>query len=94
MRKSLMVFILVSFAFLMLAFFASAGTNTYVGVKKCKMCHRIEYKSWLQSKHANAWKSLKPAEQKNPKCAGCHSTKLPEITGVTCEKCHGPGSGY
>jgi hypothetical protein len=36
---------------------------------------------------------------KNPQCLGCHAplaAKAPELTneGVTCEVCHGPGSGY
>ncbi|HSQ79357.1 MAG TPA: multiheme c-type cytochrome [Candidatus Bathyarchaeia archaeon] len=90
---------------------------TYVGAKKCAMCHRSEaqgrqYVIWQGTKHAtsadaltsakaaDAAKSMgvdKPAE--DPRCLKCHvplAEKAPAIKaeGVTCEVCHGPGSGY
>lgn len=72
----------------------------YVGEKKCKMCHKKDgiHESWLATKHAAAWDNLKPEQQKDEKCAGCHSTgKLSDGTileGVQCEACHGAGSAY
>jgi hypothetical protein len=71
----------------------------YVGEKKCKMCHKkIQYTSWLETPHAKAWDLLKPEEQKNPECAGCHSTGMNKndslLVNVGCEACHGPGSDY
>ena len=70
----------------------------YVGETKCKMCHKAEYTSWLETKHAKAWASLKPEEQKNEECAGCHITGVTEddstLVNVGCEACHGPGSEY
>jgi len=86
-----------------------AQPYSYIGATKCKICHNRadkgeQYKQWAASKHASAMKSLKPDEAKNPKCTKCHSTALavdqnlvetitPE-EGVSCESCHGPGSGY
>jgi hypothetical protein len=70
----------------------------YVGEKKCKMCHKDQFKSWLETPHAKAWEALKPEEQKDPECAGCHSTGMNKddslLVNVGCEACHGPGSDY
>jgi len=70
----------------------------YVGEKKCKMCHKAEFTSWETTPHAKAWAALKPDEQKNPECAGCHSVGMNEsdslLVNVACEACHGPGSEY
>lgn len=70
----------------------------YVGETKCKACHKAEYTSWLETPHAKAWAALKPEEQKNEECAGCHITGMTEtdslLVNVGCESCHGPGSEY
>jgi hypothetical protein len=54
---------------------------SYVGVKKCLMCHKgannhMVYEKWLESKHANAFKVLNTArgEDKKPECLACHTT--------------------
>ena len=56
---------------------------------------------WKKSQHARAFEALKPAEQKDPKCLGCHVTGYrivqevsPKTEGVQCEACHGPASEY
>ena len=71
---------------------------TYVGDAKCKMCHKDNHASWLETKHANAFTLLKPEEQKNPECVKCHTTGATAenvaLVGVQCEACHGPGSEY
>lgn len=73
-------------------------TFKYVGERSCKACHRIEFDSWALSKHATAWTSLTPEEQKRPECISCHSTGKTAadsmIVSVSCEACHGPGSEY
>ena len=70
----------------------------YVGEKKCKMCHKEQFTTWAETKHAKAWESLKPEEQKKEECIGCHSTGVDKsdslLVGVGCEACHGPGSKY
>jgi len=75
-----------------------AKEYNYVGHKKCKICHKTEHDSWMETVHAKAWDALKPEEQKKAECIGCHSTgkdKAGELlTGVQCEACHGPGSEY
>jgi hypothetical protein len=70
----------------------------YVGEKACKTCHKAQYDSWATTKHANAWATLKPEDQKKAECMGCHMTGKTAadsmIVNVTCESCHGPGSEY
>jgi len=77
-----------------------AASHDYVGVNKCKLCHKKDgtYESWMETKHAKAWESLKPEDQKNEKCVACHTTgtdaKGELLTGIQCEACHGPGADY
>ena len=79
-----------------------AGDFTYVGAKKCKMCHKGAKKGevwekWEKGPHAKALETLKAkGEDKNPKCLECHVTdvKAAAEEGVGCEACHGPGSAY
>jgi hypothetical protein len=94
----------------------------YVGSKKCKMCHFKEYKSWNETKMAQALEVLKPGQAVEAKkthgidpdsdytadaeCLKCHTTgfgqpggfvsvdETPEMAGVGCESCHGPGGDY
>lgn len=101
---------------------SGAQEHSYVGAKKCKVCHLKEYNSWAQTKMANVIDLLKPgarAEQKikakldpnkdytnDTNCVGCHTTgfgkpggfkdlaSTPELVGVGCEVCHGPGGTY
>lgn len=97
---------------------------TFVGVKKCKLCHKKatggdQYGLWMERKHSKAYESLATdaaledakkrgitcPPQEAPECLKCHATahlvmddlENQSITleeGVTCEACHGPGSGY
>jgi len=86
--------VLVLVMVLVVAGVFAMAQHAYVGPEKCKMCHKVEYTSWSATKHAKAWDSLKPADQANAKCNGCHSTNLPTLTGVSCEACHGAGGDY
>jgi len=68
---------------------------TYVGVKKCKMCHMKQYNVWKGTAHAKAFDALKPADQAKSECVKCHITgNNKNLKGVQCEACHGPGSEY
>ncbi|MBW2086854.1 MAG: hypothetical protein JRI54_12630 [Deltaproteobacteria bacterium] len=76
-----------------------ADEPEYVGVLKCKGCHKKQYAAWLEEKHSQAMSSLSEAEQKDARCLECHTTGYgkPAKTGarlenVQCESCHGPGS--
>ncbi|MFQ5723006.1 MAG: cytochrome c family protein [Terriglobia bacterium] len=94
----------------------------YVGAKRCRACHLVQFRSWEQTRMAQAFDLLKPgvaAEAKqahnldpdkdyrgDPACVSCHVTghgqpggfvsveKTPQLVGVQCEVCHGPGKGY
>jgi len=72
--------------------------HEYVGAKKCKICHKDVYNSWLKTSHATAMDKLSAEEQKKPECVGCHMTgHLADgtmIPHVECEACHGPGKDY
>ena len=71
---------------------------TYIGVAKCKPCHKTEHDSWLANgTHSKALEKAKASA--NPKwdatCVNCHATAKAETSmGVECESCHGPGSDY
>jgi hypothetical protein len=74
--------------------------HEYVGVKKCKICHKKDgiHESWLASKHAYAFDSLSAEDQKNEELLPYYTTgttaKGDLLTGIQCEACHGPGSDY
>jgi hypothetical protein len=70
---------------------------TYIGATKCKMCHKLQYDSWAETKHAKATEDAKNSTTRKfePACLTCHATnKSEELAGVQCEACHGPGSEY
>ena len=96
MKRTVLV-VAVVVAILGLGALAASAAPTYVGAEKCKMCHKVQYDSWAQTKHAKATESAK--NSKDPKyeaaCLTCHATNKDEaMAGVQCEACHGPGSDY
>lgn len=72
--------LLIILATMVIFSFINSNDFTYVGVKKCKPCHKGErkglvYEKWLESAHAHAIETLKKkGEEKNPKCLPCHTT--------------------
>ncbi len=74
--------------------------HDYVGVTKCKGCHKAQFEAWSETPHAKAWEALSAEEQKKPECATCHETgktageTAEMLTGVQCEACHGGGADY
>ncbi len=81
--------------------------QTYIGVIMCASCHFEKYTDWKkqQDKHVKAFDILPDASKADPNCLGCHVTGFGRDTGfktvadkgligVTCEACHGPGSGH
>lgn len=93
MRKLILSFIVLSFTIFLMAQ-EDASQHQYVGVSKCKICHKSEkqgeqFGKWEASKHASAYKALlsdeavKIAKEKGLEKA---PSEAPE-----CLKCHVAG---
>ena len=123
-RKLLTVLLLASVAVLLAGFAMAEGKDaegySYIGLKKCTMCHKSakigdQLGVWQEGPHAGAFADLSSeaglAKAKelgvedpatNDACLKCHTTghgaagneALLAENGVSCEACHGPGSGY
>jgi hypothetical protein len=85
----------------------AASDAEYVANKKCRACHKDEYKTQVGSYHAMSFENLTGAgEEANPECLPCHTTgygkpggfvdaaSTPDLAGTTCQACHGPGSAH
>lgn len=89
-----------------LAPYAENAGATFVGAEVCVACHTEAVEVWRTSAHAHARDTLRAASAgSNPDCLPCHVTGMGELSGwtgaqtpalehVTCEACHGPGSGH
>ncbi len=76
---------------------AFAQDHAYVGAEKCKMCHKVQYASWLETTHAKATESAKASTERafEDSCLKCHATNSDEaLAGVQCEACHGAGADF
>jgi hypothetical protein len=76
---------------------AAAEDHAYVGAAKCKMCHKVQHASWMETTHAKATEVAKasPDREFSADCLTCHATNASEeFAGVQCESCHGPGNDY
>jgi hypothetical protein len=76
---------------------AQAQDHEYVSAAKCKMCHKQQHASWLETTHAKATDEAKASTERtfDPSCLGCHATNADEaLSGVQCEACHGAGNDY
>ena len=94
-RTLLVIAVLVGLAGLLVH--SADGAPTYIGADKCKMCHKLQHTSWLETKHAKATEVAKASTQWKfeAACLGCHATNKDEaLAGVQCEACHGAGSDY
>jgi hypothetical protein len=83
------------------------GGAVYVAAAECGRCHPDAYGAWAEGVHARAWQSLPEQGRNRLECLECHVTGLgrwggyghpgagedgPDLAGVQCEACHGPGS--
>lgn len=97
MKRAFVVFAVVVAMAGMSTLMATAAP-TYVGAEKCKMCHKVQYESWVAiGTHSKALEKAKASTNPkfDPSCLGCHSTNKSETAkGVECEACHGAGSDY
>ncbi len=81
-----------------------SAESKYVGLEKCKGCHKKEFDDFQKRKFGKAWRVLEMrGEINNPECLKCHATgygqggfvsaeKTPHLKYKQCEACHGPGS--
>ncbi len=65
----------------------------FVGMDRCKLCHRAIVQSWSKTAHRRASDTLGPTER-SARCLECHSTGSGAFPGVQCEACHGAGGNY
>lgn len=77
----------------------AALASDLVGPVSCRACHAEAYRIWSASPHARAAESLNAEQRKNPLCLNCHSrdesrSGQTEVSGVSCETCHGGGRYY
>ncbi|MFH1146554.1 MAG: cytochrome c family protein [Pseudomonadota bacterium] len=88
-----------------LAGLSSAEEATYVGMEKCKQCHREHVESWYTWKYSRNFRIIQMRKRDHdPKCLRCHTTgygekggftsveKTPHMANKQCESCHGPAS--
>ena len=82
-------------------------TARYSGSKACGVCHRQALHVWQTSLHPHALQTLAArGENLDPECLPCHvvgltsvhgftsTKKTPDLAGVGCESCHGPGAAH
>jgi hypothetical protein len=77
------------------------GRPVFVSAAGCAQCHPAQAEQWAGTRHAGAFESLSPQDRVRAECLGCHVTGFgapggfgsgPDLAGVQCEACHGPGS--
>ena len=79
--------------------------QTYVGAHECAECHEKAFEAWKKTGHSRAFGVLTEKYEKDAKCLKCHTTgygtptgykdaSTPDLKGITCESCHGPGSKH
>jgi predicted CXXCH cytochrome family protein len=82
-------------------------SGEYVGVSTCMTCHEGIHDEWRKTAHSRALQTLTDIGQgQNAYCLGCHTVGMnqptgfvsvaetPQLGGVQCESCHGPGGGH
>jgi hypothetical protein len=97
MRRASMICALGLAVVALAAVSAGAGDHAYVGAEKCKMCHKVQYASWLETTHAKSTDAAKASTDPafEATCLGCHATNSDEaLPGVQCEACHGAGADF
>lgn len=95
-RLAVLFTLLAVVAMFTMAMPQTGKTFKYVGVKKCKMCHKGTkkgkiYETWLASKHAKAFETLANAESQ--KIAKEKGIKGSPQEAKECLQCHVTGYG-
>ena len=72
---------------------AVAQDHAYVGTKNCRKCHIKQYKSWQETKMANAFETLKPDVVADRKTELGLDPAKDYTTDAECVRCHVTGYG-
>ena len=91
MKKA--AFLLLFCCFALFSGVGVSGEHAYVGSKKCKMCHLKEWKSWSETKMANAFETLKPGVRAEQKAAAGLDPDKDYTKDAECVRCHTTGHG-
>jgi len=84
---------------------ATPKATPFIGSNTCRGCHQEPFAQWEATAHPQAWQTLVDEKRaRDEDCFGCHVTGAtdplgpqnvdavtPELRGVGCESCHGPG---
>ena len=85
---------------------SSPQAGLYATSETCGTCHKAEYATWQQTRHAHAFAALETKQRTfDAACVGCHSVGFqkqgfvnvkatPQFANVQCESCHGPGAQH
>jgi hypothetical protein len=75
--------------------------DVYAGLTKCAACHFKQYEDWKTSPHGRTFDYLPVKYRNDAECLKCHTGKYgraaseraptKNLSGVSCEDCHGPG---
>jgi hypothetical protein len=72
---------------------AQEEEHSFIGTKGCKKCHLKEFKSWEQTKMAQAYESLKPGVDTEIKTELGLDPEADYTTDESCVACHVTGWG-
>ena len=72
---------------------AADDEHSYIGANKCKKCHIKEYKSWSETKMAQAFETLRPGERAEQKTAAGLDPNKDYTRDAECVRCHVTGYG-
>jgi len=93
MKKSSLFFVVFVFFGVIILIGLMAQEFTYVGVNKCKICHKAEkrgnqYGKWLEGPHSKAFETLK--SDKAIEIANKAGLTTPPSESAECLECHSP----
>jgi hypothetical protein len=91
MKKALVLTLLVVPVLLLAS--AASAEHTYIGTKNCKKCHIKQWKSWSETKMANAFETLKPGVAAERKAELALDAEKDYTTDAECVRCHVTGYG-
>jgi Ni/Co efflux regulator RcnB len=97
MKRTSLLIAVAAVAVVLVAATAPAQDHAFAGAAKCKMCHKVQHASWMETTHAKATDDAKAATDRefSADCLQCHATNASEeFAGVQCEACHGAGGDY